>query len=420
MGCHTIPALDVLFLLFCCWPRGTRPRLHCLCVCSVRALALPAARGSRARDSAAHSPVRRSPLRGQRTLLSLTGWSPRGASARDGGLRRRPLAAFGLLVLWPGEMPRPAPRAHPAIPPQAVAGAMAKGAGKTKTIKRTEDVVTREYTIHLRKLLHQIGFKKRAPRAVKEVKAFAKKMMGTADVRLDTKLNKFLWSQGVKGVPGRVRVRLARKRNDDEEVRSPAKFPCCPARRDRPPPCTGRPAFRPWFEPQRRVLRDSASPASRSPLLTVAICLPHRQRTSCTRCACTSRLTGTHTRASRPPTLTSRHGALSERRRGYMPRRSGVASAPRTNTECLLSSIAPTRAAWSQEEDRCANRLMAAVLAVRVSRHFDVVGAWCRLRDLACVRMCGGGMPVAHARSCSVCMLRRMPGGRCHGTIIYR
>ena len=38
------------------------------------------------------------------------------------------------------------------------------------------------------------------------------------DVRVDTKLNKFLWSQGIKAVPGRVRVRLARKRNDDEEA----------------------------------------------------------------------------------------------------------------------------------------------------------------------------------------------------------
>merc|ERR1712182_99327 len=72
--------------------------------------------------------------------------------------------------------------------------------------------------IHLRKLLHGVGFKKRAPRAVKEVKEFAKKMMGTDDVRVDTKLNKFLWSQGIKSVPGRVRVRLARKRNDDEEA----------------------------------------------------------------------------------------------------------------------------------------------------------------------------------------------------------
>ena len=46
-------------------------------------------------------------------------------------------------------------------------------------INKAEEAVTREYTIHLRKLLHGISFKKRAPRAVKEVKAFAKKMMGT-------------------------------------------------------------------------------------------------------------------------------------------------------------------------------------------------------------------------------------------------
>ena len=89
--------------------------------------------------------------------------------------------------------------------------------GKEK-INRAQDVITREYTIHLRKLLHGVGFKKRAPRAVKEVKSFAAKMMGTDDVRVDTKLNKFLWSQGVKSVPGRVRVRLARKRNDDEDA----------------------------------------------------------------------------------------------------------------------------------------------------------------------------------------------------------
>merc|ERR1712183_1173948 len=96
--------------------------------------------------------------------------------------------------------------------------AMAKGEKKEKKIAAAQDVVTREYTVHLRKLLHGVGYKKRAPRAVKEVKAFAKKMMGTDDVRVDTKLNKFLWSQGIKGVPGRVRVRFARKRNDDEEA----------------------------------------------------------------------------------------------------------------------------------------------------------------------------------------------------------
>ena len=60
---------------------------------------------------------------------------------------------------------------------------------------RGKDVVTREYTIHLHKRLHNISFKKRAPRAVKEIKKFASKMMRTSDVRVDVKLNKAVWSR---------------------------------------------------------------------------------------------------------------------------------------------------------------------------------------------------------------------------------
>jgi len=79
------------------------------------------------------------------------------------------------------------------------------------------EVVTREYTINLHKRLHGIGFKYRAPRAVKEIKKFAEKQMGTKDVRIDTRLNKAIWSQGVRGVPFRMRIRLARLRNEDED-----------------------------------------------------------------------------------------------------------------------------------------------------------------------------------------------------------
>merc|ERR1712061_331253 len=79
------------------------------------------------------------------------------------------------------------------------------------------EVVTREYTINLHKRLHGIGFKYRAPRAIKEVKKFAEKQMGTNDVRIDTRLNKHIWSQGVRNVPFRIRVRLARLRNEDED-----------------------------------------------------------------------------------------------------------------------------------------------------------------------------------------------------------
>merc|ERR1712050_266357 len=78
-------------------------------------------------------------------------------------------------------------------------------------------VVTREYTINMGKRLHGIGFKYRAPRAVKEIKKFAEKQMGTKDVRIDTRLNKAIWAQGVRGVPFRMRVRLARLRNEDED-----------------------------------------------------------------------------------------------------------------------------------------------------------------------------------------------------------
>jgi len=53
---------------------------------------------------------------------------------------------------------------------------------------------------------------------MKAIRTFAEKQMGTKDVRLDTQLNKQIWSRGIKNVPHRVRVLLSRKRNDDEET----------------------------------------------------------------------------------------------------------------------------------------------------------------------------------------------------------
>ena len=41
------------------------------------------------------------------------------------------------------------------------------------------------------------------PRAVKEIKKFVEKQMGTKDVRIDSWLNKAIWAQGVRGVPFR-------------------------------------------------------------------------------------------------------------------------------------------------------------------------------------------------------------------------
>lgn len=90
---------------------------------------------------------------------------------------------------------------------------MAKGEGKSK------DVVTREYTINLHKRCHSTCFKKKAPKAVKQIREFAKKTMGTTDVRLDVKLNKAVWSQGIRNIPHRIRVQISRRRNDDEDAK---------------------------------------------------------------------------------------------------------------------------------------------------------------------------------------------------------
>jgi large subunit ribosomal protein L31e len=87
-----------------------------------------------------------------------------------------------------------------------------------KTGAPKPDLVTRDYTIQLSKRTHSIQNKRRAPRAVKEIRKFAQKAMGTQDVRIDAGLNKFIWSTGIKNPPTRVRVRLSRKRNEDEDA----------------------------------------------------------------------------------------------------------------------------------------------------------------------------------------------------------
>merc|ERR1712118_485733 len=75
-----------------------------------------------------------------------------------------------------------------------------QGGGQADMVANKEPVC-REYTVNLHKEMHGISFKRRAPRAIKVIKAFAKKQMGTSDVRLDQALNKEVWSKGIKSVP---------------------------------------------------------------------------------------------------------------------------------------------------------------------------------------------------------------------------
>lgn len=52
----------------------------------------------------------------------------------------------------------------------------------------------------------------------KQIKTFAQKMMKTSDNRVDVKLNKAVWSKGIRNVPKRIRVQISRRRNDNEDA----------------------------------------------------------------------------------------------------------------------------------------------------------------------------------------------------------
>merc|ERR1711964_219338 len=107
--------------------------------------------------------------------------------------------------------PIPSHAARSAVIPRA----MVKESKKARTL----EPCTRDYTIHVHKMVQGIQFKKRAPTVVHRIKNFAEKAMKTNDVRIDTKLNKHIWSNGVRNVAKRVRVRLSRMRNEDEDAK---------------------------------------------------------------------------------------------------------------------------------------------------------------------------------------------------------
>ncbi|XP_054945697.1 60S ribosomal protein L31-like [Physeter macrocephalus] len=111
------------------------------------------------------------------------------------------------------------------LPFQPGTGRMApakKGSEKKKGQSAINKVVTREYTNSIHKRIHGVGFKKYAPRALKEIRKSAMKEMGTPDVCIDTRTNKPVWAKGIRNVPYHIHVRLSRKRNEVED--SPNKL----------------------------------------------------------------------------------------------------------------------------------------------------------------------------------------------------
>merc|ERR1712138_157417 len=94
---------------------------------------------------------------------------------------------------------------------------------KTMVKERKGEIqpAVRDYTLNMHKRLQGIAFKKRAPRYVRDIRRFAQKEMHTQDVRVDTQLNRHMWSRGIRNVPRLVRVRVSRKKNEEEDAKEP-------------------------------------------------------------------------------------------------------------------------------------------------------------------------------------------------------
>eukprot|EP01006_Ploeotia_vitrea_P053664 TRINITY_DN67806_c4_g13_i1.p1 TRINITY_DN67806_c4_g13~~TRINITY_DN67806_c4_g13_i1.p1 ORF type:complete len:123 (-),score=22.10 TRINITY_DN67806_c4_g13_i1:168-536(-) len=90
---------------------------------------------------------------------------------------------------------------------------------QTKRPGKKQKLTTIETTVHLHRRMYGKTFKDRAPSALKVIREQAFRTMRTKDVRIDTKLNKFLWSKGIKHVPHRVRVRMERKHSEEEDAK---------------------------------------------------------------------------------------------------------------------------------------------------------------------------------------------------------
>eukprot|EP01120_Amphizonella_sp_Union-15-10_P000318 TRINITY_DN10335_c0_g1_i1.p1 TRINITY_DN10335_c0_g1~~TRINITY_DN10335_c0_g1_i1.p1 ORF type:complete len:148 (-),score=36.98 TRINITY_DN10335_c0_g1_i1:36-479(-) len=101
-------------------------------------------------------------------------------------------------------------------PPKSVKGNKGQ---KKREAKPKNTPLAKEYTFNVHRAVMGLQFKKRAPKALKALRKFAQKNMLTTDVRIDTTVNQFLWSKGIRSPPNKVRVRLSRRKNEDEDAK---------------------------------------------------------------------------------------------------------------------------------------------------------------------------------------------------------
>jgi large subunit ribosomal protein L31e len=88
---------------------------------------------------------------------------------------------------------------------------------KSKDKRDVTTSVTRTATINLHKRLHKATFKNKAPKALKQIRDHAQRVMFTKDVRIDPDVNKSVWEHGIRNVARKITLTFERKKNEEDE-----------------------------------------------------------------------------------------------------------------------------------------------------------------------------------------------------------
>jgi large subunit ribosomal protein L31e len=74
------------------------------------------------------------------------------------------------------------------------------------------DILERIYIIPLRKAKRKPR-SRRANAAVRLIKDYLQRHMKVEDVKIDNKLNEFIWERGIHKIPSRVKIKVSKKEN---------------------------------------------------------------------------------------------------------------------------------------------------------------------------------------------------------------
>jgi len=90
---------------------------------------------------------------------------------------------------------------------------------RAKTSPKAPKEIAYEVTYNVLKNLRGTLLDYRANRVVREIKKYVRKFTSTSAVVITPELNKYIWSQGKKNPPRKIRLHLERKPFEDEERR---------------------------------------------------------------------------------------------------------------------------------------------------------------------------------------------------------